>query len=171
MYRSKAELFLIILILLTCVSMASDYDLESVRTAIKQSNARWTAGENWVTRLPAEERRMLLGADLEKPADAEARFIQLPRPETLPASLDWRDNGGNWVTPVRDQGNCGSCWDFSACAQVEAWWKIHNADPDSMPNLSEQYIMSCYFTNGCNGGQTGAALDFIMNYGVPPEKC
>ncbi|HDP68306.1 MAG TPA: T9SS type A sorting domain-containing protein [Candidatus Marinimicrobia bacterium] len=171
MHRRKTGLFLIALFLLPFISIASDYDLESIQAAIRQSDARWTAGENWVTQLTSEERRMMLGHSMEKPPFAEMLYIDLSRPKSFPVSIDWRNNDGNWVTPVRNQGNCGSCWDFSACAQVESWWKIHNADLDSMPNLSEQFILSCHFTDGCNGGHIGYALDFIMTDGVPSESC
>ncbi len=67
---------------------------------------------------------------------------------TFPASYDWRTLGG--ATPIKDQGNCGSCWAFGTVAPLEAQIKILNG---LTVDLSEQYLISCN-TNGwgCNGG-------------------
>ena len=55
-------------------------------------------------------------------------------------------------------------------AQVEAWWKIHNARPDSNIDLSEQFVFSCS-GGSCNGWATDGALEFIRSTGIPPESC
>ncbi len=68
----------------------------------------------------------------------------------LPASLDWRDSG--IVTPVRDQGGCGSCWAFGTVGVMEsALWKSGTANID----LSEQFLVSCNSDGwSCSGGLT-----------------
>ncbi len=71
----------------------------------------------------------------------------------LPASFDWRDNGGYGIVPaVRDQGACGSCWAFGTVGIMEsALWKQGIANQD----LSEQYLISCNLDGfDCNGGLT-----------------
>ena len=94
--------------------------------------------------------------------------------EALPASFDWRDKDGNdWMTSVKDQGYCGSCWAFSAVGTVEAMYNIEQDNPDLDLDLSEEYLVSdCYADDfGCCGGLHDAALEFIRAEGVPDEAC
>ncbi len=68
--------------------------------------------------------------------------------QTLPASYDWRTLNG--VTPIKNQGNCGSCWAFSTVGPLESQILLQGGG--TVP-LSEQYLLSCN-TSGwsCNGG-------------------
>ena len=60
-----------------------------------------------------------------------------------PTTFDWRNKDGeNWVTPVRDQGSCGSCWAFAAVGGVETKINIARNDSNFDPNLAEQYLVS-----------------------------
>ena len=64
-----------------------------------------------------------------------------------PASFDWRNTTylgatGNWLTPIKDQGSCGSCWAFGAVGQTEAVLKIAAGNPGLTPNLAEEYLVS-----------------------------
>ncbi len=154
--------------------VAASDELRQVQQAIEQKGASWTAGENWVTKLSLEERKKLCGAILEPPESLKGKILTLPMNENLPEFLDWRDNNGNWITPVKNQSSpqgCGSCWDFAAVAAVEAWWKIHNANLDSMIDLSEQFILSCGDAGSCDGGSPFLALKFVKTSGVPSEAC
>lgn len=146
--------------------------IQQIQQAIETKGAKWTAGENWVTKLSREERKKLLGANIERPDSATAKFITLPQVDNLPSTFDWRDNGGNWVTPVTNQLACGSCVIFSETAQVETWWKIKNTNLDSMPDLSEQFILSCAGVVSCAyGGQMGSVLEYYRTTGSPTETC
>ncbi|MBN2010483.1 T9SS type A sorting domain-containing protein [candidate division KSB1 bacterium] len=145
--------------------------LTQVQQAIINKGATWQAGETFLSKLSPEQRKLHFGAFLEPPIDAAQRKIELPAVENLPSHFDWRDNNGNWVTPVRDQGQCGSCVFFSEVGQTEAWWKIHYNNLDSMPNLSEQFILSCGNVGSCNGANPGDILGFIRDNGVPFESC
>jgi C1A family cysteine protease len=91
---------------------------------------------------------------------------------SLPSSFDWRNkNGQDWMTPVKDQGNCGSCWAFASLAFVEAYINIANDDPDLDLDLSEQDIVSCSKGDCVDGGKTEDSLNYIKNTGVVDEDC
>merc|ERR1712050_239497 len=77
------------------------------------------------------------------------------------SSIDWRDLGG--VTPVKDQGQCGSCWAFSATEAVETgYWK---ATSDTKI-LAPQQVVSCDSEDmACNGGDTSTAYEYIEQAG------
>ncbi|RQW09770.1 hypothetical protein EH222_03545, partial [candidate division KSB1 bacterium] len=152
-------------------SDASKSEIELIQQAIAEKGADWTPGASWVTELSAAARRSLCGAVLQPTDLSRAQVISLPQADELPAHFDWRKNPGNWVTPPKNQGNCGSCWDFAAVAQVEAWWKIVNDNPDSMIDLSEQFILSCADAGSCDGGDPELALQFVRATGVPLETC
>jgi putative hemolysin len=90
-----------------------------------------------------------------------------------PPSFDWRNySGQNWMTPVKNQGSCGSCWAFSAVGVVEAIYNIATGDPDLDLNLSEEYLVAdCLYGNSCCGGWMATAFSFIRDDGIPDEGC
>ena len=60
----------------------------------------------------------------------------------LEASYDLRDvNGGNWLSPVRDQGLEGACWSFATYGAVESYWLKNGL---SQEDLSEQNMVTCH---------------------------
>ena len=90
----------------------------------------------------------------------------------LPASFDWRDNGGDWTTPPKDQNSCGACWAFSAVSATEGAYNLFVNDPDYDLNLAEEYPNSdCLVGNSCCGGWHYNAFELIKTNGVPDEEC
>jgi len=85
---------------------------------------------------------------------------------SLPTSFDWRDHGA--VNPVRDQGQCGSCWAFSATGDMEGTWALKTGN---LVNLSEQELVSCDpRAYGCEGGLMSAAYQYVIkNKGIETE--
>ncbi len=146
-------------------------EVEALQGALATSSATWMAAPNWVTELSFAEKQALCGTSTEMPDPTAATLLILPRPSELPPVLDWRANNGNWVTPVRDQGACGSCWAFSAVAQIESWWMIHHNAPSPPLDLSEQFVLSCAGVGTCSGGDIGGVLSFARTTGIPSEKC
>lgn len=91
---------------------------------------------------------------------------------SIPSYFDWRNvNGSNWLTPIRDQRGCGSCWAFAAIGAMEAKIKITRNDSNFDTNLAEQDIVSCSSAGSCSGGWSDAALNYIKNNGTVDESC
>ncbi|HHZ20789.1 MAG TPA: hypothetical protein GX391_09830 [Firmicutes bacterium] len=95
--------------------------------------------------------------------------------KALPSRFDWREQGG--VTPVKNQGNCGSCWAFAATGVLECNIKIKDK---TTVDLSEQYLVSCNSDGwGCNGGwwphkyhvSPGAVLESCFPYQARDVAC
>ncbi|KAL9238070.1 hypothetical protein vseg_012546 [Gypsophila vaccaria] len=94
-----------------------------------------------------------------KASEFSYRDVQV---EALPKSVDWRTKGA--VTPIKNQGSCGSCWAFSTVAAVEG---INQIVTGNLTALSEQELIDCDTENnsGCNGGLMDYAFQYIMSSG------
>ncbi|XP_061433200.1 dipeptidyl peptidase 1-like [Lethenteron reissneri] len=92
---------------------------------------------------------------------------------TLPTSWDWRNvNGINYVSPIRNQGSCGSCYSFSSMAMLEARIRILT-NASQAPILSTQQIVSCSnFSQGCDGGFPYLiGGKYAQDFGLVEESC
>jgi C1A family cysteine protease len=125
-------------ILLLNTNLSFSAEIDEIRRAIHSRGAKWTAQENPISLLPEEERRRRLGA-LEEPILPEGMTTQFSyAPASVPSTFDWRNvSGNNFVTPVRDQENCGDCWAFAVTAALESKALITFNRPGTNQNLSE----------------------------------
>ena len=91
---------------------------------------------------------------------------------SLPPEFDWRNKDGkNWITPVKNQGQCGSCWAFAATGALEAEIKINSNNSNLDYDLSEQQLISCCPNCGsCNGGNSDFAFNYANSSGLVKEN-
>ena len=156
-------------------------EIDEINDAIHVKGAKWIAKENPISMLPLKERIKRLGA-MEELNTGAAADESPSGAVTLPSAFDWRNyNGGNYVSPVRDQGSCGSCWAFSTTAALESKALITFGWPNTNLDLSEQIVVSCTDSlapsgdarpNDCeSGGYASTASDFLKYTGTSLESC
>jgi len=108
------------------------------------------------------ERFLMPKGTIQSPKEKHvAEFVNLPN--DVPTQFDWRDK--NAVTKVYDQGQCGSCWAFSATEAIESQWFLAG---HSLESLSPQQIVDCdkgRGDEGCNGGDTPTAYAYVISAG------
>lgn len=81
--------------------------------------------------------------------------------------IDWTTQDA--VTPVKNQGQCGSCWAFSTTGSLEGSFFLSNS---TLASFSEQYLVDCAKNGnyGCDGGEMTNALSYVQKKGIPYEK-
>jgi len=105
-----------------------------------------------------------------RPREITPEMVEMTK--DLPESYDWRNvNGKSFVTPIRNQGQCGSCYSFASMGCLEAGVAIAT-NGRIMPVFSPQYIVSCSnYSQGCDGGFPYLiAGKFAQDYGVILEQ-
>jgi len=124
-------------------------------------NHTWKAGLNQFSDLtPTEFEAKYLSGLASTARDLVVDVVDITPPAN---DIDWRTQGA--VTPVKNQGQCGSCWAFSAIGMVEGWSAVTSK---ALDNLSEQQLVDCagsYGNQGCNGGWHDKAVDYLASSG------
>jgi len=140
--------------------------IKNLQQEINKKGAKWIAGETSLSNLSDEEKMIMVGLNFQ-PLDAPQ--ITDLEVEELPKTFDWRNyNGKNYVTPIRNQGKCGSCWAFAMTAGLESYILINKNVPGTDLDLSEQILLSCSGIGSCNGGFLSPS--FLKKTGLPEES-
>jgi hypothetical protein len=141
---------------------------------IEQHNAGESGlrlGYNQFTDMTHAEYKAAAGLGYKPAAERHAGLphlgVHVHNGETLADTVDWTTNGA--VTPVKDQGQCGSCWAFSSTGGMEGAWQLAS---NKLVSMSEQQLVDCARNQdmaGCNGGDMGAAFDWAKTQNIATE--
>lgn len=146
----------------------------------------WLAGVTSVALMTYEEKKELFGGEVPALYGFEyykdGLFV-MPEYERLllnesampeqncVSEWDWRNrHGKNWISPVKNQNNCGACWAFSAIGAFESYVNLYYNQLLNF-DLSEQELISCSLAGSCSGGKPDSALRYIEYHGIVPEDC
>jgi C1A family cysteine protease len=142
-----------------------------IDAANKTANARWTARQTNQLLMTDAQKRALLGVtinqqDLQRITQRGALGAALSA--GLPTSINWTNhNGRNYVTPVKDQGGCGSCVSFCCVATTEAMALIR---ANQTLDLAEADLHFCSsHGESCGGWWPSDALESLRTRGVTSE--
>ncbi|CAG13112.1 unnamed protein product, partial [Tetraodon nigroviridis] len=132
-------------------------------------NHSFTMGLNQFSDMTfAEFRKRFLWSEPQNCSATKGSYMKTNSPQ--PESIDWRTKG-NYVTPVKNQGACGSCWTFSTTGCLESVTAINTG---KLVPLSEQQLVDCawdFNNHGCNGGLPSQAFEYIKyNKGLMTES-
>jgi len=123
----------------------------------------FTQAVNEMSDLSEEEYEQIYLQGLRVPEESSADSMWVPSNDPVPNEVDWRSQG--MVTPVKNQGQCGSCYSFSATGALEGAVKKASGN---LLSLSEQEIVDCsgrYGNYGCRGGWYQSSWRYLRDAG------
>jgi len=138
------------------------------------STQSWKKGVNKFTDMTMEQFRMHLGhsSSMSQTMRSSMPLADLPTIDSLPDSVDWRTK--KIITPVKDQGGCGSCWAFAAVETIEA---MYTQATGNTLIMSPQNMVSCTpnpqhcgGTGGCAGATSELGYQYVADKGLAAEK-
>ncbi|UCE19121.1 MAG: choice-of-anchor D domain-containing protein [Gemmatimonadota bacterium] len=151
---------------------ALEAKLEAIQKAIEEKGANWTAGMTDIFRLPPEKWKRRLGALDSVSEEKLPQEKLLIRYSWQPEYFSWNDRDGqDWMTPITNQGDCGSCVAFGTMGTFEGQLNIYHDDPYLDMDLSEAHLFFCGDGLCDEGWYSNEAAQFLQESGVPDEAC
>jgi C1A family cysteine protease len=154
-------------------SFSAAINVQQLNQKLAKTNAEWVAKDNWLNQLPKADLKRMMG--LRSVPTAEVEFVSPDNFSTkagLPDAFDWRNKDGkNWVSPMLNQANCGSCVAFAAVGVMETQLNISSSFAGLNLRLSPQNLFSCGGGACDYGWFPGAAANHLMTKGIPDEAC
>jgi hypothetical protein len=172
--------FITLSLLLFSGTFAYADSLDTVKKAIKEQGKHWIAGETENSLVPEYVQGRRAGTIKPKLTGHEKVLSFSTPPTGLPTGTDWSTGGSfynakDYVTPPRNQGNCGSCWAFATAGALESYTLIQGGDSTCILgtcDLSEQMLLTCSGAGSCAyGGYIDWASNYIRDAGLPSENC
>jgi C1A family cysteine protease len=154
--------------------------LEAIRAAIAEAGEIWEAGVTSMSVLSVEEQKARLGVNpppgTPPPGTKATTGPKSAASVGAPSSFFWgTPSNNNYVTPVKDQGGCGSCVAFGTTAVVESMVRIQRGDPSLDIDLSEAHLFFCHGpatgASCSNGWWPQHAFGEYQSKGVADEAC
>lgn len=140
---------------------------------VNSKNLTYTLGHNAFSGMDSEEFSQYMGFVQNKEAGFKGlrgtvtyEMDEVVDVSALPTSVDWRSKGA--VTPIKDQGQCGSCYSFSTTGALEGAYELKYGN---LVSFSEQQIVDCSTLKnngpnlGCNGGQIALSAEWVGKNG------
>ncbi len=160
----KFLVFALLLAACLCESLVTRDFAEELRSSVTWEVADHE--ENIFRDWTDEEIKRLLGT--KKPIRPAQPITDADLVSALPDNFDAREKWGQCIHPVRNQGNCGSCWAFAATNQLADRFCINKKDVI----LSAQYVIECdKYDDCCDGGELDTSFRFLVETGTVEEKC
>jgi C1A family cysteine protease len=143
---------------------------KSLQNELVKKNARWEAKQTPQSYLTLVQKKALLGVAPDKAFQAKVKSAAAAPRGILPSfdpEVDWRTKNGGKISPVKDQGTCGSCVSFGTIGLLEA---VSLIEKGVLLDLSEADLHFCSSHGAsCNGWYPMAALQSIQQRGVTDE--
>ena len=166
--------------------------INRINQNIQNLGQKWVAGETSISKLSYQEKKRFFGGampnfqgfefykggvfalpetnyDIDSEGAEPANLYQ--QEPQYAGEFSWKHrHGEDWVTPVKNQGGCNSCWAFGTTAAAELLVNLYyNRHLDY--DLSEQNIISCSEGTCIDGGEPSSALDYAKDVGMVLEDC
>jgi len=148
---------------------AFTHNEEQVTNHNTQTTFTYTLGHNEFSDLTTDDffaYRLGFNASLPRPKPTATHTYTAEQLAAAPTAVDWVSQGA--VTPIKNQGQCGSCWSFSATGAIEGAYHLATG---KLASLSEEDLVQCdTVDNGCQGGLMDNAFKFVETHGVAAEQ-